>query len=126
MTKIIEMKKDAFLKKVNDYAARKKESPTKLYITPASLAAIKVKFIFARTYEITLKPEELSFFKKSLMIRTTPVQATEADAGKTYYFSFCAPLMKELTKARIYTGRTAEEKLEALSLYLNTVKDCQW
>ena len=49
MPKIIEMKKDDFLKKIKCYAANKKEKPTKLSITPDALAVIKVKFVFAKT-----------------------------------------------------------------------------
>jgi len=123
MPKIIEMKKDDFLKKIKGYAANKKEKPTKLSITPDALAALKVKFVFAKTDEVTLNPQDLSFFKKSLMGRATPAKITDADASKTYYFSFCAPLLKELATTRIYVGRNAGERLEALATYLDRVKD---
>jgi len=127
MKKILEMKKDAFLKKIKNYVAKKvegrppKESPTKLYTTPHALTLIKIKFVFAKTYEIALKPNELLYFKKNLG-RVTKARQTDSDASKTYYFGFFAPLMQELTDAGIYAGRNTGEKLEALETYLKGVK----
>ena len=123
MPKIIEMKKDDFLKKIKCYAANKKEKPTKLSITPDALAVIKVKFVFAKTDEFTLNPPDLSFFKKSMMGRATPAKVTDADDSKTYYFNFCAALLKELAAAKIYVGKSAREKGETLAAYLDTVRN---
>lgn len=121
MTKIIEMKKSDFLKKIKEYVLKKKESPTKLYMTPDTLSAVKIKFIFAKTHEITVAPDNLLFFKKTLG-GTSKAKATDSDTSKTYYFSFFAQLLRELTNAGIYVGKSAGEKLEALSTYLETVK----
>ena len=122
MPKIIEMKKIDFLKKIKEHITKKKESPTKLYMAPATLSAVKIKFIFAKTHEITVAPDNLLFFKKTLG-GTSKAKVTDSDASKTYYFSCFAQLLRELTNAGIYVGKSSTEKLEALATYLETVKD---
>ncbi len=126
MPKIIEMKKNAFLKKIKKYAARKKETPLKLYMTPSQLSVVKIKFVFAKTHEVVLQPHDLLFFKQTpgaILGKSTKANPTDSDSGKTYLFTFCAPLLQELTRSKIYVGRSPQEKLEALATYLTSLKD---
>lgn len=92
---------------------KKKESPVKLHVTPKTLCAIKIRFIFPKPFEITLMPQNLLFFKDGLL-KMSKANLTDSDSAKKYYFRFCAPLIEALTKARIYVGQNAEEKFDVL------------
>jgi uncharacterized protein YjbI with pentapeptide repeats len=122
MSKTFEMKKSSFLKKIEGYLFQKKETPLKLYTTPGQLSALRIKFVFARLHEVVLMPSDLSFFTAQ-GDRWEAENSQGIDAGKTYHFRFCAPLLKELTKTRVFVGRSTQEKFEALSTYLNGIRD---
>jgi hypothetical protein len=122
MSKTFEIKKSSFLKKIEGYLFQKKETPLKLYTTPGQLSALRIKFVFARLHEVILMPSDLSFFTAQ-GDRWEVENPQGMDAGKIYYFRFCAPLLKELTKTRIFVGRSTQEKFDALSTYLNGLRD---
>ena len=118
--KKIEVEKESFLKNAKSYALHKKEHPVKLPMPPDAISALKVTFTFAKVEEVTLAPQKLSFFKERLGIKTK-ARATDSDFSKTVRVRYAEALLQELAQSDIYVGQTVEDKVNALSSYVEAV-----